>query len=309
MTDVNKYKLNRTMLRISKDPHASLTFYERLGMRVIWTSKPPTLDAELYFLAFDSPTSIWHGKLLTDREGVIELNYIPGQKINPNDNATPSCFGYICILVDDVDLAYRSLAAVGGRLLGTPSGGSGMVLDPDGYPIKLYKCSQGLAAVLAEGHIMHSTMLSVRDGDRSLAFYRDVLGMGIQHTFQDRELGYSRHLLGYDLLGTRNGSEKSLICQAKRGGYLELICQRGKGDSDPPVYHNGNGEPFGYGHICVSVDDIGLACQRLEENGVVWLERLEEGQYQEAYVLDPDSYWIKIVQNDCYKLAGHDFAS
>lgn len=45
----------------------------------------------------------------------------------------------------------------------------------------------------------------------------------------------------------------------------------------------------GFGHICVSVDDLDAACKRFEEKGVSWKKRLTDGRMKNvAFVLDPD---------------------
>lgn len=51
--------------------------------------------------------------------------------------------------------------------------------------------------------------------------------------------------------------------------------------------------------IGVSVDNIEAACERLEGLNVNWKKRLTDGRMKNvAFVLDPDGYWIELVQNE-----------
>lgn len=52
----------------------------------------------------------------------------------------------------------------------------------------------------------------------------------------------------------------------------------------------------------VSVDDLDAACHRFDERGVRWKKRLTEGRMRNiAFILDPDGYWIEIIQNEQLK--------
>lgn len=49
----------------------------------------------------------------------------------------------------------------------------------------------------------------------------------------------------------------------------------------------------------VTVDDINAACERLESLGVAWKKRLTDGKMKNvAFLLDPDNYWVELVQNE-----------
>ena len=42
----------------------------------------------------------------------------------------------------------------------------------------------------------------------------------------------------------------------------EMAWNYGTEKQEGKVYHNGNDQPQGFGHVCVSVDDLNAACQR-----------------------------------------------
>src|SRR3546814_10702754 len=58
---------------------------------------------------------------------------------------------------------------------------------------------------------------------------------------------------------------------------LELTHNHGTESQSGPVYHDGNSEPRGFGHICVSVPDVRAACARMEALRVPFQKKLSDG--------------------------------
>ena len=82
---------------------------------------------------------------------------------------------------------------------------------------------------------------------------------------------------------------------ADREGLLELTWNYGTEKDADFQYHNGNEEPQGFGHVCITVDDMAAACQRFEAKGVSWKKRMTDGRMKDiAFILDPDNYWIEV---------------
>ncbi len=78
---------------------------------------------------------------------------------------------------------------------------------------------------------------------------------------------------------------------------LELTHNHGTEDDPDFAYHDGNSDPRGFGHICVSVPDVVAACERFEQLGVPFQKRLTDGRMKSlAFIKDPDGYWVEVIQ-------------
>lgn len=84
-----------------------------------------------------------------------------------------------------------------------------------------------------------------------------------------------------------------------RQGELQLKYQHGSETDESLKFHNGNSDPGkGFGHICISVDNIQAACQRIEDAGYRFKKKLSDGQMRYiAFVMDPDDYWVCLDGN------------
>jgi lactoylglutathione lyase len=88
------------------------------------------------------------------------------------------------------------------------------------------------------------------------------MGMKLVRTLEMKAASFNLYFLGYETPGDKDHAE----------GLLELTWNYGT-EKDPGFkYHNGNAEPQGFGHICVSVDDLQAACDRFEAKGVSLLD-------------------------------------
>lgn len=119
------------------------------------------------------------------------------------------------------------------------------------------------------------TMLRVGDLERSIAFYRDVLGMRLLRRQDYPEGRFSLAFLGY-------GAEADHT-------VLELTY-----NWDISAYDLGNG----YGHIAIGVDDVYAACEKIRAAGGKVVREpgpMKHGSTLLAFVEDPDGYRIELL--------------
>jgi lactoylglutathione lyase len=123
--------------------------------------------------------------------------------------------------------------------------------------------------------ILH-TMLRVGDLDRSLAFYRDVLGMSLISRKDYPEGKFTLAFIGY----------------GKNPEHAEIELTHNWGTDK---YEIGTA----FGHVALGVDDIYAACDRIRAaGGNITREPgpMKHGSTVIAFVTDPDGYKIELIQ-------------
>ncbi|GAB7363398.1 hypothetical protein MBLNU230_g3675t1 [Neophaeotheca triangularis] len=310
MTDTSTYKLNHSMLRV-KNPTSTIKFFEHLGMSQINKLSFPDNKFDLYFLAYDSPKAVSHGNHWTDREGLIELTHNYGTENDPNfqvanGNKEPGKgFGHVCVSVDNIQAACKRLSDAGYKFQKRLEDGRmrsiAFALTPeDEYWVEIIAQNpvdktENVTETDLSTYRMNHTMIRVKDIETSLKFYQETMGMTLIRTSENPSAGFNLYFLRY-------GPKPSDGSTAPFEGILELTYNYGTEKQEGKVYHNGNDEPQGFGHVAVAVDDLEKACERFESKGVDWKKRLTDGRMKNvAFVLDPDGYWIEVIQNERYK--------
>jgi len=126
------------------------------------------------------------------------------------------------------------------------------------------------------------TMLRVGDLDRSIAFYREALGMREVRRETFTQGRFTLVFMGY-------GDDPA-------GATIELTW-----NWDEKTYSHGTG----YGHVAVEVADIHGACERFEKMGIKVLRAAglmafvpdETGERESiAFIEDPDGYRIELIE-------------
>lgn len=121
------------------------------------------------------------------------------------------------------------------------------------------------------------TMLRVGNLDRSIEFYRDVLGMTLLRRQDYPEGRFTLAFIGY-------GEEANHT-------VIELTH-----NWDTPSYDLGNG----YGHIAIGVDDVYAACEKIRAAGGKIVREpgpMKHGTTILAFVEDPDGYRIELLSD------------
>lgn len=97
-----------------------------------------------------------------------------------------------------------------------------------------------------DGGAQNHTMIRVKDAEKSLKYYQEVLGMSLLRTIEQSAAGFNLYFLGYP--GTKGIPEDGFT--SDREGLLELTWNYGTEKDENFKYHDGNAEPQGFGHIC-----------------------------------------------------------
>jgi lactoylglutathione lyase len=126
----------------------------------------------------------------------------------------------------------------------------------------------------------------------TVKFY-EHLGMKMIKKVEQSEAKFDLYFMGYDSPeSTSSGNHFS-----NREGLIELTHNYGTEDDPNYKVSTGNTDPHkGFGHTCISVDNIQAACQRIEDAGYKFQKKLSDGRMRSiAFVLDPDGYWVEVI--------------
>lgn len=118
--------------------------------------------------------------------------------------------------------------------------------------------------------------------------YYEFLGLKQIHKMSFPENQIDLYFLAYD------SPNSATSHWSDRQGVLQLGHKHGSESDNSFKLSNGNSDPGkGFGHVCISVDNIQAACQRIEDAGYPFKKKLSDGRMKDiAFALDPDDYWV-----------------
>ncbi|WP_299236695.1 lactoylglutathione lyase [uncultured Halomonas sp.] len=150
-----------------------------------------------------------------------------------------------------------------------------------------------------EGFRLNHTMLRIKDPEASLEFYTRVFGMRVLRRLDFEAMQFSLYFLARPEAGESvpdDASERTVWTFNQRG-VLELTHNWGAESQEGRIYHDGNAEPQGFGHICFSVPDLAAAETWFDANDVEFVKRSDQGKLKDViFIKDVDGYWIEVVQ-------------
>jgi len=139
-----------------------------------------------------------------------------------------------------------------------------------------------------------TTTIRIKNPDVSIKFYEDNFGMELIQTIKMDTLKPQR--TNYYLVTMRDEQKTPDLDK----DCAVVLCHHwGDEKKDDLVMNHGNDKKMGrgFGHIAFNCDDVYASCKKLEEAGVKFHKKPDEGVMKGlAFALDPDGYWLEIVK-------------
>ncbi|XP_072512826.1 lactoylglutathione lyase-like [Salminus brasiliensis] len=146
-------------------------------------------------------------------------------------------------------------------------------------------------------YMMQQTMLRVKDPVKSLDFYTHILGLTLLQKIDFPSMRFTLYYLGYeDKKDIPQEVKERTAWTFSRRATIELTHNWGSEADENHLYHSGNSDPKGFGHIGIAVPDVHAACKMFEEQGVTFVKKPDEDKMMGlAFIKDPDGYLIEIL--------------
>lgn len=139
----------------------------------------------------------------------------------------------------------------------------------------------------------HHTSFTVSDMERSVAFYRDMLGMKVMWDSLQQGLQFKGTVA--DNVTNCPGTEQRLVMITVGNCRIELVQYTPTGK---PLVDN-KASDTGSAHVCFKTDNIQELYEKLKANGIrLHCEPQDLGFAQAMYFRDPDGIILEAVQGD-----------
>ena len=137
---------------------------------------------------------------------------------------------------------------------------------------------------------MNHTGFVVKDLDKSIEFYRDVVGLTVVAT-REREGGPISQVVGYE-----NSRIKVALLGKGEGHLVELVQYMHPEGSERPSEERNT---LGATHLAFDVEDIEQTYQYLIGNGARSLNPPQElsTSRKVCYLQDPDGNWLELIED------------
>lgn len=202
----------------------------------------------------------------------LRLTENPGARVVDADARNPGTC-HVAFYTDDLDSTWANLAEIGTKLVserivsiigGVFDGGKAIYcVGPDGYRIEFlegrayldgsYRDPDAVPKLARANEASHMGV-HVRDRDRALAFYRDLVGMEVVAEWLE-ETASTRSVIGY----SQASLNMAILRMPGTQSYFEVIEYQSVG-GQPVDTHNGNN---GTVHIAYEVADLDSMADKL----------------------------------------------
>ncbi len=140
---------------------------------------------------------------------------------------------------------------------------------------------------------IHHAAFTVSDMERSVAFYRDILGMKVLWDSVEAGLAYKGPVC--DSITGCPGTEQHLVYLGIGDRVLELVEYTPAGK---PLEDN-KASDVGSAHICLKTDDIAAFYQKLLANNVrIHCPPQNRGVLSVFYFRDPDGIILEVIEGE-----------
>ena len=140
-------------------------------------------------------------------------------------------------------------------------------------------------------HCIDHASFAVSNMERSIAFYRDILGMKV--LWDSVQAGVEYKGLRCDKITGCPGTEQHIVYLGIGGGFLELVEYTPTGK---PLENN-KASDIGASHVCFKTDDINVLYEKLLANNVTVHCSPQEGiSNLIMYFRDPDGIILEAIE-------------